>query len=192
MQKEHKVYIKGMVCQRCISTVKEQLEKMGMETSDISLGVVTLLATGSNPDTAALEKMITPLGFTVLEDKKVKLVREAKSLVAEVYKGDFDFPLRFRFSDLVAKRLNRDYDTISTTFSASENMTLEKYIIDYRIEKIKELMVYTGDSLADISFKLGFSSVAHLSRQFKQQTGMNPSYFRQLRIDRQSLPDQQG
>jgi AraC family transcriptional regulator len=81
----------------------------------------------------------------------------------------------------VSQELGKDYDSISMIFSIAENMTLEKYIIEYRIEKIKEFLAYSEDTLADISFKLGFSSVAHLSRQFKQQTGMTPSFFKQLR-----------
>jgi len=190
MQKEHKIYIKGMVCQRCISIVKEELDKLGLHPDKISLGEITFSATTRDPDIFTLEEKIKPLGFTLLEDKKVKLVKEVKQLVAEVYSGDYDFPLRFRFSDLAAERMKRDYDTISTTFSISENTTLEKYIIDCRVEKIKEFLVYTNDTLADISFKLGFSSVAHLSRQFKQQTGMNPSHFKQLGIKRQIIPNE--
>ena len=181
MKKGNKVLIKGMVCQRCITTVKNQLESEGLELEDINLGEVTLAAHTSIPDAALIEQKLSPLGFSLLEDKKAKLVKEVKSLVGEVYSGDFDFPNDFRFSILVTERLGKDYDTISTTFSSMENNTLEKYIINFRVEKIKELMVYTNATLVDISFKLGFSSVAHLSRQFKEQTGMTPSHFRQLR-----------
>lgn len=170
-----------MVCQRCITTVKDQLESAGLELEDINLGEVTLATHTSLPDAALIEQKLLPLGFSLLEDKKAKLVKEVKSLVGEVYNGVFDFPNDFRFSVLAAERLGKDYDTISTTFSSMENNTLEKYIINFRVEKIKELMVYTDDTLADISFKLGFSSVAHLSRQFKEQTGMTPSHFKQLR-----------
>ncbi|HEX5652322.1 MAG TPA: AraC family transcriptional regulator [Chitinophagaceae bacterium] len=181
MKKANKVLIKGMVCQRCITTVKDQLESAGLELEDINLGEVTLATHTSLPDAALIEQKLSPLGFSLLEDKKAKLVKEVKSLVGEVYNGVFDFPNDFRFSVLAAERLGKDYDTISTTFSSMENNTLEKYIINFRVEKIKELMVYTDDTLADISFKLGFSSVAHLSRQFKEQTGMTPSHFKQLR-----------
>jgi AraC family transcriptional regulator len=127
------------------------------------------------------------LGFTLLEDKKEKLVKETKGLMAEVYSGSFDFPTRFRFSELAARRLQKDYDTISATFSAVENTTLEKYIIDFRIEKVKEFLVYTPQTLGDISFRLGFSSVAHLSRQFKEITGINPSYFKSIRVQKEHL-----
>lgn len=169
-----------MVCQRCITTVKQQLESAGLALDEVKLGEVTLSAHTFIPDTGLIEQRLLPLGFSLLEDKKVKLVKDVKSLVNEVYSGDFDFPEGFRFSGLAAKKLDRDYDTISSTFSLMENSTLEKYIISYRVEKIKELMVYTENTLADISFKLGFNSVAHLSRQFKEQTGMTPSQFKQL------------
>ena len=181
MKQDNKIYIKGMVCQRCISYVKNQLESAGIPFDEISLGEVTLSPTAAVSDPLVIGNKLSPLGFTLIEDKRTKLVRDVKALIKELYSGDFDFPNRFRFSELLSQKLNKDYDTINMTFASLENSTLEKYIIDYRIEKVKEYLVYTNDTLADISFKLGFSSVAHLSRQFKQQTGINPSYFRQRR-----------
>jgi len=180
-----------MVCQRCITTIKDQLENLGLYPDAISLGEITFSATSTKLDTSLLDEKLKPLGFTLLEDKKEKLVKETKGLVAEVYSGDFDFPLRFRFSDLAAKRLQKDYDTISSVFSSMENITMEKYIINFRVEKIKEFLVYTPQTLGDISFRLGFSSVAHLSRQFKECTGLNPSHFRQLRNIRIALKNDQ-
>lgn len=170
-----------MVCQRCISSVKNQLESAGIELDDIRLGEVTLSSNATILDPVFISNKLSLLGFTLLEDKRTKLVRDVKSVIRELYSGEFDFPNQFRFSELLSQKLNKDYDTISMTFASLEKTTLEKYIIDYRIEKVKEYLVYTDDTLADISFKLGFSSVAHLSRQFKQQTGINPSYFRQRR-----------
>lgn len=186
MQKEQKVYIKGMVCQRCIAMVKSELENIGLHPTNINLGEVTFSAS-TIPDTAKIEEKLKPLGFSLLEDKRVKLVIQVKALIAEVYGGDFDFPVRFRFSELAAERLHREYDTISSVFSSLENTTIEKYIIDFRIEKIKEYLVYTLQPLADISFRLGFSSVAHLSRQFKMVTGFNPSHLRSIREDKQRI-----
>ena len=191
MQPQQKFYIKGMVCERCIATVKSQLEDLGLHPDAINLGELIFSATSNNLDTSVLEHKLKLLGFTLLEDKKEKLVKETKALVAEVYGGDFDFPLRFRFSELAAKRLQKDYDAISFVFSSMENITVENYIIDFRIEKIKEFLVYTPQTLADIAFRLGFSSVAHLSRQFKECTGLNPSHFRQLRNIRIALKNNQ-
>lgn len=181
MQKQQKIFIKGMVCLRCISTVKNELENIGLQLEDISLGEVTIAATTLLPDPVLLEERLKPLGFSLLEDKRKKLVNQVKKLVQQVYSGEYDFPVRFRFAELLTNKLGIVYDTASSIFSASENTTIERYIIDYRIEKVKEFLVYTNDTLADISFKLGFSSVAHLSRQFKTETGLNPSYFKEIR-----------
>lgn len=178
------VFIKGMVCNRCITTVTQELRQLGIELDEVNLGEVKFAINAPFTDHDVLNKKLAPLGFSVLENKRTKLVREVKQIAAEVYSGEFDFPHHFRFSDLLAQKLEKDYDFISQQFSAEEGTTIEKFIIDYRIEKIKEMLVYTSLSLADISFQLGFSSVAHLSRQFKQQTGLNPSHFKTMRHSR--------
>lgn len=175
-----------MVCQRCISTIKTELESLGIQTEEILLGEVTFTASRTL-DITRIEERLKPLGFSILEDKRASLVKKVKQLVEEVYSGEFDFPTRFRFSELAVERLHKDYDTISSVFSSIENITIEKYIINLRIEKIKELLVYTSLTLTDISFKLCFSSVAHLSRQFKTVTGFNPSHYRDIRDDKQKI-----
>lgn len=169
-----------MVCLRCISTVKYVLERTGLQLDDISLGEVTLSADADVPDMDVIAELLKPLGFILLEDKKDRLVSDVKLLVAAIYGGDFDFPEPFRFSTFISEKLEKDYDYISSVFSVREQKTIEKYIIDFRIEKIKEFVVYTPQTLADIAFRLGFSSVAHLSRQFKMVTGFNPSHFKML------------
>lgn len=189
MRSDYKIFIKGMVCDRCIYTVRQQLNDLKIPVTDISLGEVTTVHSLSNPDIVALQQRLAPLGFSLLEDKNTRLVRDLKVLVEKVYSGDYDFPLNFRFSDVVVNNLNKDYNSISAVFSEMENITLEKYIIEYRIEKVKELLVYTDNTLSDIAFKLGFSSKAHLSRQFKAQTGLNPSHFKAVRKRKLSMND---
>jgi AraC-like DNA-binding protein len=174
------IYIKGMVCQRCMMTVKEELQNMGHTPLELSLGTVSFATTGTH-DLPDLEKRLTSLGFSLLEDKKAKLVKEVKRLVEEVYSGDFDFPERFRFAELAKERFQKDYDTISDAFIAAEKRAIEQFIIDFRINKVKEFLVYSNATLSDIAFKLNFNSVAHLSSQFKQQTGLTPSYFKQVK-----------
>ena len=176
-----------MVCERCILTIREQLNELKIQVTGISLGEVTTVSALTPPDLAALQERLTPLGFSLLEDKKTKLVRDVKALVEKVYSGNYDFPSNFRFSDVVVAHFQEDYNQVSAVFSGLENITLEKYIIEHRIEKVKELLVYTEDSLSDIAFKLGFSSAAHLSRQFKAQTGLNTSYFKEIRKSKLSL-----
>jgi AraC family transcriptional regulator len=181
MQMQSKLFIKGMVCQRCILVIKSELENLGILPVKVALGEVTMIASTKEPDYEAVEEMLRPLGFSLLEDKKVKVVREVKKLIEQVYSGAYDFPDGFRFSEFIVSKLPRDYDTISALFSLLEHQTLERYIINYRIEKIKELLVYSSFTLTDIAFKLNFSSVAHLSRQFKQYTGLTPSCFKEIR-----------
>jgi len=182
-----KVYIKGMVCFRCISTVKHELESIGLQLDDISLGEVTLSAGTEITDLNLIGEQLKPFGFSLLENKRARLVTDVKHFVAEIYGGDFDFPEPFRFSTYISEKLQRDYDNISSVFSIREQKTIEKYIIDFRIEKIKEYLVYTPQTLADIAFRLGFSSVAHLSRQFKTISGFNPSYFKSLQADKNQI-----
>ena len=178
------VFIKGMVCNRCITTVTQELQQLGIELDEVNLGEVKFAVKAPFTDYHSLNKKLEPLGFHVLENKRSKLAKEVKQIAADVYSGEFDFPHRFRFSDLLAQKLEKEYDFISQQFSAEEGITIEKFVIEYRIEKIKELLLYTSLTLADISFQLGFSSVAHLSRQFKQQTGLNTSHFKAMRQNR--------
>jgi AraC-like DNA-binding protein/copper chaperone CopZ len=181
MKQEAKIFIKGMVCRRCVMAIEEAFEDLGHALVKVELGEVTVLNHDEKFDKAQLEKRLTALGFSLLEDRKVKMVNEIKALVAEVYSGDYDFPDAFRFSNLVRARWNKDYDAISDLFIALEKRTLEQYIIDFRINKVKEYLVYSQYTLADIAFKLNFNSVAHLSAQFKQYTGLTPSYFREIK-----------
>jgi AraC family transcriptional regulator len=181
------LYIKGMVCDRCIASVKDAMEATGIEVASVSLGEVVLKAPLAI-DASFVQERLQPLGFELLQDKKQKLADNVKALVASVYSGEFDFPPGFRFSIYASEQLDLSYDIISSGFVTVEQSTLEKYIINFRIEKIKELLVYTSQTLSDISFNLGFSSVAHLSKQFKIQTGLTPSHFRSIRKTRLDDP----
>jgi AraC-like DNA-binding protein len=187
MDQARKILIKGMVCQRCISTVKETLNKAGFETKNVQLGEVTLSSLLNRQEIKLLEEKLKPFGFSLVEDKREKISEQVKALLKEVYSGNFDFPVSFRFSDFLAEKLQMDHQKISTAFSESEKIALEKYQIEYRTEKVKEFLVYTNETLAAIAFKLNFSSVPHLSRQFKQQTGLTPSYFKNLRQQKQEV-----
>ena len=184
MQNASKLFIKGMVCQRCIIVLKTELEASGMIVVKAELGEVTVLTSSRTIETARIAEKLAPLGFQLLEDRKVKTVDAIRELVKEVYSGNFDFPYNFRFSDLLSQRLQKEYDSLSALFSLLEHKTLERYIIDYRIERIKEFLVYTSSTLSDIAFRLNYSSVAHLSRQFKQYTGLNPSHFKEIKKSR--------
>jgi AraC family transcriptional regulator len=181
MQGPSILHIKGMVCQRCITTIHDELTAIGMLPTRVSLGEVEFRKEEKVPETSTIEQVLKRHGFSLVEDRNKKIVGEVKQLVSKTYGGDFDFPYEFRFSSMIARHLNKDYDTISSIFSSLEGITLERYIISFRIEKVKELLVYSSLSLEDIAFRLGFSSAPHLSRQFKTVTGINPSHFRKIR-----------
>lgn len=181
MLNESKLFIKGMVCNRCIHVIKSELQSLGVQTGAVTLGEVTVFRSGQLPDEQAIATRLNTLGFELLEDKKLKLVRDVKQLIEEVLSGEYDFPVTFRLSELLVSRINKDYNTISALFSLVEQKTIETYFIEHRIEKIKELLVYSSYSVSDIAFRLNFSSVAHLSRQFKQYTGLTTSHFRNIK-----------
>jgi hypothetical protein len=168
-----------MVCQRCVMTVKRELEEMGHTPLHVSLGEVSYISNEA-ADARTLEERLFFYGFSLLENKQEKMVKKVKQLVEEVYSGDFDFPERFRFVNLVQERLQGDYVAISNAFIRKENKTIEQYIIEYRINKVKEFLVYSNLTLSDIAFKLNFNSVSHLSSQFRQQTGLTSSFFKDI------------
>lgn len=170
-----------MVCNRCMMAVKSELENLGHRSVDVSLGEVSFVRSAEGPNQHELESRLSLLGFRLLEDKETKMAKEVKTLIAEVYSGNFDFPYGFRFSRLLVERLNKDYDAISNAFIAAEKKTIEQYVINFRINKVKEFLVYSQYTLSDIAFKLNFNSVAHLSTQFKQQTGLTPSFFKEIK-----------
>ncbi len=168
-----------MVCDRCILAIRKEFDDLRISVADVKLGEVTILTALSSRDVDLIEERIGLLGFALLHDKNKKLIQDVKELVQKVYSGHYDFADGFRFSDLVASVFQKDYETTSKNFSRSEGITLEKYIIQTRIEKVKEYLLYhSSETLAGIAFKLGFTSAAHLSGQFKTETGLTPSHFK--------------
>jgi AraC family transcriptional regulator len=176
---EH-IYIKNMVCNRCIKVVQEEFEKLNLLVKDIRLGEAVIEGTEKvNPN--KIKEVLEKNGFELLEDKNVKLIEQVKTLVIELIhhnkKGEL---LKENYSDYISKKIGKDYSYISHLFSSVEGITIEKYIIQQKIEKVKELLIYDELTLSEISYQLGYSSVGHLSSQFKQVTGMSPSEFKKL------------
>lgn len=182
---EQKWYIKGMVCQRCITAVQQVMDELGIAVSNLQLGELSI-SQAAPVDGSLLESHLRPLGFSLLREKNNRTVAEIKSLVSHVYSGHFDFPPAFRFSRYAAASLHISYETLSDLFTRTEQYSLEKYIIDHRIKQASELLVYTNRSVSDIAFVLGFSSVAHLSKQFTQHRGLTPSHFRNIRTRKET------
>jgi AraC-like DNA-binding protein len=169
--------IKNMVCDRCIRVVKEELEKLHYTVKKVKLGQATIESTTA-VNIQTIKSALEASGFELLEDRKVQLVEQVKTLLIELIHHT-DEGLKTTYSEYLSSVLGKDYSYLSSLFSSVENITIEKYIILQKIEKVKELLVYDELTLSEISYRLGYSSVAHLSSQFKQTTGFTPTAFKQ-------------
>lgn len=169
-----------MVCQRCILAVKNEAEKLEITYRDIQLGQLEI--TQKDISAEKLEKLkesLHQLGFEVIDDKKTRLIEKVKSIVIENIHHSGE-ERRDNWSEMIANKLNYEYNYISNLFSSIEGITIEQYIIRQRIEKVKELLLYDELSLSEIAFRLGYSSASYLTNQFKKVTGMPPGQFRKL------------
>ncbi len=175
------LHIKNMVCDRCIMVVKQQLEKVGLQYKNVQLGEVELSTQPAEQQLQALRENLSALGFELLDDKKLALVEKIKNIIIDLIHRHEDVEINTKLSVILKDRLQMDYHYLSTQFSAVEGVTLEKFVILQRIERAKELLVYNELNLNEIAYKLGYSSVQHLSQQFKAITGYTPSKFKQLK-----------
>jgi len=171
-----KLYIKNMVCPRCMKAVEQVL--LGVEATplDIQLGEVVLKEPLSPAQLELVSSQLQQLGFELLDDNRKQLIEKIKSIVIEHIHYNEDE--KFVFSEVLSNKLHKEYSIISKLFSETEGITIEQYVIHQKIEKVKELLVYNEMNLNEISFKLNYSSVAHLSAQFKKITGLTPSQFK--------------
>lgn len=174
------LFVKNMVCNRCILVVQNELDKLGLAIKNIKLGEVTLVKELDAKDRDALEGALVPLGFQVIDDKKSRIIEKIKNIIIDVVHYQ-DNDTKTNLSDLLSGKIHHDYNYLSNLFSEVEGTTIEKYFIAQKIEKVKELLVYDELSLSEIAIRLNYSSVAYLSNQFKKTTGLTPSYFKQIR-----------
>lgn len=175
------INIKNMVCARCIKSVAGIFQAAGARIDEVQLGKVILKEYLSNDALQQVRKALEAEGFEVIDDQRVKLTEEVKSLIVElVHMKDLD-EMKENLSDYLSKKLRKDYNYITTVFSSIENTTIEQYFILQKIEKVKEWLVYDELTLGEMAFKLGYSSIAHLSNQFKKITGFTPSQFKKLK-----------
>ncbi|MFD1629471.1 helix-turn-helix domain-containing protein [Pseudopedobacter beijingensis] len=171
-----KVYIKNMVCPRCIATVKKDMENLGYHIIDIKLGEVEV---EENVDYHKLKSVLQHSGFDIIEDKNTQLVNAIKTEIINIVHHSDILPTQ-KLSTILTDKLSYEYNTLSHVFSAQEGLTIERFYILQRIEKVKEYLEYNQLSLKEIAFKLGFSSIAHLSAQFKKETGLSPKQYKEL------------
>lgn len=177
------LYIKNMVCRRCILTVAQTFEKNGIAPLSIALGEVTLAGELTAEQEKKLRADLDALGFELLDDQRRRLIEKVKTLLIEQVQSG-EIPETFSLVEFIGKALHRDYSAVSKLFSEVEGITLEQFFILQKTEKVKEWLVYNELSLSEISFRLGYSSVAYLSSQFKKVTGLTPSDFKRNHADR--------
>ena len=169
-----------MVCSRCKMVVKEQLEKAGLHPLSVDLGEVEIKETLSPKQKSMLDTSLRSLGFELMDDKKSKTIEKIKTAIISLIHHSGENPNE-NLSTYITSMIPQDYSYLSNLFSEVEGTTIEKYFINQRIEKIKELLVYDELSISEIADRMGYSSVAYLSNQFKKVTGFTPSYFKSLK-----------
>jgi len=180
-EKQSSLFIKNMVCNRCIKVVREELEKIGLIVSKISLGEVEVIGEINPGKRDQIKSVLELNGFELIEDKKAKLIDSIKNFIVqkihhekETQGGDI------KFSVLIEKHIGMEYNHLSSLFSSAEGITIEHFIILQKVEKAKELLKYGELTLSEIAYRLGYSSVAHLSSQFKKVTGLTASQFKNM------------
>lgn len=180
-----KLYIKYMVSLRCKMVVKDELAKLGLHTTLVDLGMVEIMEEISNEDRETLRINLLRSGLELLEDKKSILIEQIKGVIVEMIHYSDETP-KVNYSEYISEKLNYDYTYLSNVFSEVKGITIQQFIIINKIERVKELLLYDELNLTEISYKLNYSSVAHLSNQFKKITGLSPSFYKQLKHKRNS------
>lgn len=171
------IYIKNMVCPRCISAVSNILKQLEISYASIKLGEVKLMSTLNTNTKKELSEALQNSGFNLIDDRKSQLIEQMKTLVVnKIHHSSSE--LNIKWADYVSDNIHLDYKYLSSLFSSVESITFEQYIINQKIERVKELIVYDELTLSEIAFKMNYSSVAYLSNQFKKVTGMTPSQFK--------------
>lgn len=182
-----KIYIKNMVCDRCKKTVTKILCDLGIEHKPVLLGEAQLLKPLDTSLKKELGDKLLVDGFEIIDNRKTLLIEKIKKILVELIQKE-NPDKRTNLSKYLSQNLNHDYSYLSTLFSSVEGKTIENYFIQQKIEKVKELLVYDELTLSEIAFRLGYSSVAHLSNQFKKVTGLTPSHFKSIgALKRRSL-----
>jgi AraC-like DNA-binding protein len=178
-----KIYVKNMACESCKVVVRETLQELDILPLKVELGEIETKENISDADKKELNRRIKKVGLELLEKKQGVLIEKIrKVMIDHVYKSD-EKP-KIKFSALLSKELNYDYTYLANFFSEVEATTIEQFIISLKIERIKELIIFGEDTFSEIAYKLHYSSVSHLSKQFKKATGLTPSHFRALKEKR--------
>jgi len=180
-----KLYIKYMVSSRCKMVVKEELKKLGLHFIVVDLGEVEIMETISTEEREQVKEALLNVGFELMDDKRAVLIERIKNAIIEMVHYT-DEPLKINFSDYLSEKLKHDYTYLANLFSEIQGTTIEQFVISHKIERIKELIIYDELNITEIAWKMNYSSVAHLSNQFKKMTGLSPSHFKQLKVKKRN------
>lgn len=183
-----KLFIKYMVSLRCKLIVKDQFNAMGINYQSLELGMVQTQVDLSGEQLVELKERLARFGLELLDDKKSMLIEKIKNVIIEMIHYSDEVPM-VNYSDYISCKLNYDYTYLSNVFSDVKGITIQQFIIMHKIERVKELLLYDELSLTEIARKLHYSSLGHLSNQFKKVTGLSPSFFRQMKKRRNNLED---
>jgi AraC-like DNA-binding protein len=175
-----------MVCIRCKMVVKDELTKLGLSYTTVELGEADIQGTISPEQHDLFKAALLKSGLELMDDKKSVLIQKIKNIIIELVHYSEE-PLTIKFSEFLSQKLTHDYTYLANLFSEVQGTTIEKFFIAHKIERVKELLVYNELSLTEIAYQMHYSSVAHLSTQFKKVTGLTPSHFKQLRKKRRSM-----
>jgi AraC-like DNA-binding protein len=193
LNQEHAVTtltIKNMVCNRCIKVVKEELEKLDLDVRSIILGEAIVSGEEKNLPITKIKNVLTENGFELIEDKKAKTIEQIKIIVIEHIYNDSEKDKDKNISKVLVEKTGYDYNYLSSLFSSIENITIEHFFILQKIERAKELLKYGELTLSEIAYQLSYSSVQHLSNQFKKVTGLTASQFKELTYKERKPIDQ--
>lgn len=177
------LHVKFMVSLRCKMVVKEELKKLGLHCTQVDLGTVEILEDVDPSQKSELKNNLLKYGLELLDDKRNILIERIKSLIIEMVHYSEDHP-KGNYSDYISEKLGYDYTYLSNIFSEVKGTTIQQFIIIHKIERVKELLLYGDLNLTEISYKLHYSSGAHLSNQFKKITGLTPSYYKKIKEKR--------
>jgi AraC-like DNA-binding protein len=172
-----------MVSLRCKMIVKDELKKLGLQYVLVDLGMVDIMGTLTQEQHDQLKENLSKSGLELMDDRKAILIEKIKNVIIEMIHYADELP-KVNYSDYISEKLHHDYTYLSNIFSEVKGITIQHYIIIHKIEKAKELLLYDELNLTEISYRLHYSSVAHLSNQFKKVTGLSPSFYKQLKQKR--------
>ncbi|OYX85113.1 MAG: AraC family transcriptional regulator [Flavobacteriales bacterium 32-34-25] len=180
-----------MVSNRCKMAVKEELRKLGLHFIVVDLGEVEVMVNISMTQRQELKANLLLSGLELMDDKKSMLIEKIKNIIIEMVHHSEEI-IKVNFSDYLSEKMNHDYTYLSNLFSEVQGTTIEQFIISHKTERIKELIIYGEHNITEIAWKMGYSSVAHLSSQFKKVTGLSPSHFKQLKDKRRCPLEEVG